>query len=119
MSRYHCGVCGYVCESEAGIRDHIAERDADGDTHDGEPWGCTEDEIVVAWRLSTRHPWSLHGSWGFENDIDFAADESIGWAVRQHLRSGAHEVRVLYRRDAEHLCDIEPGDASIGGPLLK
>lgn len=102
---HHCGVCGLVTTSETEMREHIAEKDDDGETHDGEPWEVSSDDIVCIFRSSEDHPWYFHGSWRFGNDVDFSADENIGWAVRQHFRGGACEVRVMFRRDAEHVIE--------------
>lgn len=108
---YRCGVCGARFDTEDEIRAHIAEKDDDGESHDGEPWECCDDEVCIVARRQrvdseygeSASPWSFFGSWRFANDVDFRADESIGWEVRQLLRMGYVEIRVLHRRDAEAL----------------
>jgi len=47
-------------------------------------------------------PWSFFGSWRF-SDTDFASDESIGWEVRQLLRMGYVDIRVVQRTIAEEM----------------
>ena len=126
---FRCGVCGARFDAEDEVRAHIAEPGAGGDTHDSQPWEvCDDDLCIVARRAQTDNeygeslvPWSFFGSWRFSKDTDFSADENIGWEIRQLFRMGYVDVRVLHRRDAEHLRastqpDATPPPASTTAP---
>jgi hypothetical protein len=108
---YRCGECGARFGSQAEVEAHCDTPDADGDRHDGTGWRPCDDQIAIVARKArvdsefdgSLVPWSFHGTWQFSNDIDFAADESIGNTVRHLLRAGYVEVRVLHLDDANAL----------------
>ena len=108
MKYYHCGVCGARFDTEAEILAHIAEKDDDSDTHDGESWSCSDDAIAILARRSKDAPWSFYGTWCFTGETDFKADESIGWEIRQLFRMGYVDVRVKRVAVARYLYD-NPG----------
>jgi hypothetical protein len=108
---YRCGECGRRFDSEQEIREHIAEKDAEGDSHDGTSWSECGDEIAIVARAAqldneygeSQVPWSFFGRWRFSEDTDIDSDESIGFTVRTLLRQGYVDVRVLHLNDAEAL----------------
>jgi len=107
---YVCGDCSQRFNTESEVRDHIAIQDADGATHDGTSWSVCDDEVCIVARRAISDseygestvPWSFFGSWRF-SDTDFASDESIGWEVRQLLRMGYVDIRVVQRTIAEEM----------------
>ena len=109
MNEYlHCGVCNARFDTEAEIRAHTATVNEDGDSHDGEPWVCRDDEIAIIARKSSKDKWCFFGSWRFAKDTDFSADEAIGWELRQLFRMGFVDARVRSAKDARYLYE-HPG----------
>lgn len=117
---YNAGLCP-ACR-EANVSPEAAARNVDGETHDGEPWEvCDDDLCIVARRAQmdneygeSTSSWAFFGSWRFAKDTDFRCDESIGWEIRQLFRTGYVEVRVLHRREAEHMY-VNNAPAAPGG----